>query len=665
MIVEVVKENRIKKYSSYQEIDTLELRKIKELLDEESLEYVSSNVRNILKITKENSSDCFSVQKSISNIRSGFRVILYIRLSEEDGDLIDGDISRSIRNQLLLLLDECRKRGWKVVAIFCEEGISGADNNRPEWNKSLKYCECRRTEIVLCKSQSRFSRSMEMIETYLHTKFMEWNIRFVGLVDSADTAVKGNKKARQINGLVNEWQVEDQSINTREILKNKKENGLYATAWMPYGYIKDPKDKYHLIIEDEGAIVVRRIFDDYLKGMGAEKIATALNEERILPPYEHMRKIGLKIRYDNAKKIITYQTEKEETIKSISDKFYINFQEIINVNTFLEDDENFVETNSKIEERILKEGILLKIHQRSIWTAKGVRSVIKNEAYTGCLVLGKYHNKSYKDKTRVAVSKDEWIRVPHCHEPIIDRNKWLMANDILESNNKGRNKPQKNGNLTEYSKKVYCMCCGRAFQKSAGLKNDKNNYYLRCKAIRSSETGAFCDNRKTLKKSELDQILLEKINEQIKKYYDLSKVEKNYYENKVNDDVSKELEILNSEKSEIQATIYKKTDMLSLLYEDRTNGVITADEFIMIKNKNNIDIENLKERLLKIDEKIFQLEQRKGKELRSKELFTKYKKVKKIDRTIINEFVDRIYVGIYDKETEQREIKIVWNIKEC
>ena len=665
MIVEVVKENIKKKYSSCQEVDTLEIKKIKELLDEENLEYVSSNVRNILKITKENSSNCFSAQKNAGSIKNGFRVILYIRLSEEDGDLIDGDISRSIRNQLLLLLDECRKREWKVVAIFCEEGISGADNKRPEWNKSLKYCECRRTEIVLCKSQSRFSRSMEMIENYLHTKFVEWNIRFVGLVDSADTAIKGNKKARQINGLVNEWQVEDQSINTREILKNKKENGLYATAWMPYGYIKDPKDKYHLVIEDEGAVVVRRIFDDYLKGIGAEKIATALNEERILPPYEHMRKIGLKIGYDNTKKIVTYQTEKEETIKSISDKFYINFQEIINTNTFLEDNDNFIETGSKIEERILKEGILLKIYQRSIWTSKGVRSVIKNETYTGCLVLGKYHNKSYKDKTKVAVSKDEWIRVPHCHEPIIDRNKWLMANDILESNIKGRNKPQKNGNLTEYSKKVYCMCCGRAFQKSAEIKNDKNNYYLRCKAVRSNDTGAFCDNRKTLKRSELDQILLEKINEQIKKYYDLSKVEKNYYENKVNDDVSKEIEMLNSEKNEIQTTIYKKTNILSLLYEDRTNGVITADEFIMIKNKNNIDIENLKDRLLKIDNKIFQLEQIKSKELRNKELFTKYKKVKKIDRTIINEFIDKIYVGIYDKETEQREIKIVWNIKEC
>lgn len=240
-----------------------------------------------------------------------------------------------------------------------------------------------------------------------------------------------------------------------------------------------------------------------------------------------------------------------------------------------------------------------------------------------------------------------------------------MANDILIGNTKGRSKPQKNGNLTEYSKKVYCKCCGRAFQKSAMIKNDENNYYLRCKAIRSTETGTFCDNRKTLKKSELDQIIIEKINEQIKKYYSLSKIEKNYYENKVNDDVSKEIEILNSEKNKLQSTIYKKTDMLSLLYEDRTNGVITADEFVMLKNRNSIDIENSKERLLTIDEKIFQLEQKKNRELKSKELFTKYKKVKKIDRTIINEFVDRIYVGIYDKETEQREIQIVWNIKEC
>ena len=157
-----------------------------------------------------------------------------MRISEEDGDLIDGDISRSIRNQLLLLLDECRQNKWKVVGIFCEEGISGGNDNRPEWRKSLKFCSQRRTDIILCKSQSRFSRSMEMIEKYIHKEFVEWGIRFVGIVDKADTNIKENKKTRQINGLVNEWQIEEQSANVRRTVRNKKENGLFVSSNPPY-----------------------------------------------------------------------------------------------------------------------------------------------------------------------------------------------------------------------------------------------------------------------------------------------------------------------------------------------------------------------------------------------------------------------------------------------
>ena len=283
MILNVYKEETNKKFQNIidDKLNSLELKKIKELIDIESLEYISDNVKNILKITKENSEKCFKVETKLSKIRNVYRVILYIRLSEEDGDLIDGDVSKSIRNQLLLLLDECKKKNWKVVGIFCEEDISGADDNRPEWKKSLKFCECNRTDIMLCKSQSRFSRSMEMIEKYLHKEFVQWGIRFVGIVDSTDTSVQGNKKARQINGLVNEWQVEDQSINTREILKNKKSLGLYATAWTPYGYIKNPNDKYQLIVDEEAALVVKRIFEEYMNGIGCAKIAEKLNQDRV------------------------------------------------------------------------------------------------------------------------------------------------------------------------------------------------------------------------------------------------------------------------------------------------------------------------------------------------------------------------------------------------
>ena len=108
-----------------------------------------------------------------------------------------------------------------------------------------RFAEAGNTEIVLCKSQSRFTRSMEMVEKYLHKCFPEWNVRFLGLVDNSDTSVIENKKSRQINGLVNEWFVEDTSKNTRETLNSMKRNGQFTGSFANYGYFIDPKDKHH------------------------------------------------------------------------------------------------------------------------------------------------------------------------------------------------------------------------------------------------------------------------------------------------------------------------------------------------------------------------------------------------------------------------------------
>ena len=668
MILNVYKEETNKKFQNIidDKLNSLELKKIKELIDIESLEYISDNVKNILKITKENSEKCFKVETKLSKIRNVYRVILYIRLSEEDGDLIDGDVSKSIRNQLLLLLDECKKKNWKVVGIFCEEDISGADDNRPEWKKSLKFCECNRTDIMLCKSQSRFSRSMEMIEKYLHKEFVQWGIRFVGIVDSTDTSVQGNKKARQINGLVNEWQVEDQSINTREILKNKKSLGLYATAWTPYGYIKNPNDKYQLIVDEEAALVVKRIFEESMNGIGCAKIAEKLNQDRVPTTWEHMKSIGLKITNRNPVKIVRYQTEKDETLQSISDRFYIQPDDIATNNNILED--YFVSNNEKMKDRILKEGLILTIRTKPIWNEGAVSNIIRNEAYTGYLVLGKYQNRSYKDHTRVRVPKEQWIRVPNCHEPIIERTVWLTVNNKMDIQAKKRNsgvKPQNDGNISIFSKKVYCECCDSIYSISTRIKSEKDNYYMRCRGAKKDKGRyAICDNTKTFKKSELEEIVLKEINEQIKKYYDKSKVEKNYYDKKVNDDINSEIDILEKEKDRASIEVNKKANLLNLLYEDRLNGVISVEEFTILKNKNSKEVEIANERIQKIDEQINSLNKRKEIEMQSKKLFTKYKKIKKLDRMIMNEFIEKIYVGRYDEITKSRNIKIIWNIKE-
>ena len=136
------------------------------------------------------------------------KAAIYCRLSEEDRNKGEAE-SESIQNQRMMLLQYAAEMGWAVADIYCDEDYTGADRSRPDFNRLLRDAQSGKFEIVLCKSQSRFTRELELVETYLHGKFAEWGIRFVGYADHADTANRGNKKARQINGLGNEWYLED------------------------------------------------------------------------------------------------------------------------------------------------------------------------------------------------------------------------------------------------------------------------------------------------------------------------------------------------------------------------------------------------------------------------------------------------------------------------
>lgn len=93
----------------------------------------------------------------------------------------------------------------------------------------IKDCENRKLDIVLCKSQSRFSRDMEIVERYINNKFKEWNVRFISLVDNIDTDNKPNKKSIQILGLTNEWYLEDLSDNIKRTIRNKKR--IWTVYW--------------------------------------------------------------------------------------------------------------------------------------------------------------------------------------------------------------------------------------------------------------------------------------------------------------------------------------------------------------------------------------------------------------------------------------------------
>ena len=115
-------------------------------------------------------------------------VAIYVRLSDEDRNKrFRTDESESIQNQRSLLKDYCREHDWNIYDIYCDENYSGTDFVRPDFQRMLKDCESGKVNVVLCKSQSRFSRDLGVIEEYIHNKFIEWGVRFISIVDHADT----------------------------------------------------------------------------------------------------------------------------------------------------------------------------------------------------------------------------------------------------------------------------------------------------------------------------------------------------------------------------------------------------------------------------------------------------------------------------------------------
>ena len=133
------------------------------------------------------------------------RVGIYLRLSNEDNDKTrKDDDSESIKNQRNLLTQYINKHPeFVLIDEYCDEDLSGAGTYRPEFERLIRDCENRKLDIVLCKSQSRFSRDMEIVEKYINNKFREWNIRFIGLSDNTDTQLRYiDADSSKISGLL-------------------------------------------------------------------------------------------------------------------------------------------------------------------------------------------------------------------------------------------------------------------------------------------------------------------------------------------------------------------------------------------------------------------------------------------------------------------------------
>lgn len=668
------------------------------------------------------------------------KAVLYLRLSNEDeGKLTKEEKSESIKNQEMMLKDYANEQGYEIVGIYNDEDWSGADNTRPEFNKMIKECEAGNVDVVIAKTQARFARDMELIEKYIHDKFIEWNVQFKTVVDRIDNTKRETKKTSQILGLTDEWYLEDTSYNIRQTFKTKRENGEFTGSFAPYGYARDPENKNHLVVDPVAAEIVKRIYDEFIKGSGIKTVAESLNSDYVLSPIEYKYMNGYKLQipfiskymyYDSIIKAghyivnVNYVNEERKVLHNLISyniiskdkktfdnkckiflrkystdkiKVYYTTDNNIDFNDFdikkwmeIKQDESFpsnttciatiaemldrthsisyqleilLEENTKREEFFFNvihvandENSVIDyntvIRKKYKWCAQMIKKILTDEVYIGNLVQSKTCSVSYKNKKKIKKDKSEWIRVEDTHEAIIKKEQWLKVQERV----KQRARCNKSGVYNPFIHKLFCLHCGRTYSRSG----DSEHIYYVCKDVQDKYHT--CDNRSSISNKELNNVVIKKINDILERFYnqtDLNNIKDN---DKSNDLFKEKLDAFDIELENINKEIQTKKTYFQRLYEDRANGLLDNDEYMLLKTKYKDDTDRLEERKNKIIEEITLVKQKKELMKSKEDILQKYKHIETLDIEIVNDFIDKILIGkVLDKKTKEREIKIVWN----
>jgi len=362
----------------------------------------------------------------------GNRAVLYLRLSKEDIDKVNkGDDSASIKNQRLLLTDYALAHEFKVLKVYSDDDESGLYDDRPDFEKMMMDAKLGEFDIIIAKTQSRFSRNMEHIEKYLHHDLPNLGVRFIGVVDGVDTDNEANKKSRQINGLVNEWYCEDLSKNIRSSFKAKMKNGQFLGPSCPYGYKKDPADHNHLVIDEYAAKIVRKIYRLYLSGYGKAKIGSILSSEGILIPTLYKTEV-LGENYHNSKAL--------DTTKH--------------------------------------------------WSYQTIHTILNNETYMGHLIQNKVNTLSYKDKKKKMLPKEKWIIVKNTHEAIIEPEMFEMVQKLQKTRTRSVGSMEENG---IFSGLIYCADCKHAMSRKYARRGARGFTGYICKTYKT-QGKRFCSS---------------------------------------------------------------------------------------------------------------------------------------------------------------------------
>ena len=317
---------------------------------------------------------------------------LYERLSRDDN--LEGE-SYSIGNQKKLLAKVAKEKGYTNLVHFLDDGISGVTMDRPGFVEMIRQLEQGKAAAVFVKDLSRLGRNYIEVGRLTEEFFPDHDIRLVAVSDNIDTA-EGENELAPIRNLFNEWYARD--ISKKRRISNKiKGNAGEPMGQPPYGYIKDPNDPKHWIVDDEAAQVVRRVYSMTLEGFGTEQIAAQLEKDDVLTPRAYWLTKGIK-RPGKGKQ-----------------------------------------------------------QPPTKWNSSTITKILSLQEYCGDILNFKAYSKSYKNKKRIDNDRENWVVFQNVHVAIIER---AVYEQVQQKRGKIRKRRTNNGEHNMFSGLLVCADCG-------------------------------------------------------------------------------------------------------------------------------------------------------------------------------------------------------------
>ena len=464
----------------------------------------------------------------LENAAAIFRAGCYARLSLEDNGRDDSD---SLENQLNLLEQfAAQNPELEIIDTYIDNGATGTNFERSEFGRLMEDVRSGRINCILVKDLSRFGRNYVETGQLLDIVLPALGVRFIAVNDSLDTldASSAQKLDVRLKNLINDYYARDISRKECSAMKSKRLRGEYIGNYAPYGYLKDPKDKNHLIVDPVTAPTVRMIYQWRDQGMKYGAILKRLNELDIPSPGRY--------RFENG--IITNNNKKGAGL---------------------------------------------------LWTRHAVTILLSNELYIGNMVQGKSSSCLHQGVAFHWTQPHEWDRVENTHEPIVDRELFQRVQCFNEEERQRHlssinRYPELEKAENPYGKKMVCGSCGRVIKLYRNIGKGGKRAWFTYICPSNHDLGAGTCPLKAIPKQELDQAVLTVLKKQMQL---VLRKEKQLAQLIERARVEEAASGLFSQKRErqLQKLIDQRSKAITDLYADWKSGLFDQEEYALLKGE--------------------------------------------------------------------------------